>query len=163
MAAQPDVANRAQQFEPLPEHRRERWSRFGKWDETFFPNVVGLELEEVRADYARMRLPFRPELNQPAHVIHGGAIATLIDTVVVPAIGSAYDDFQVLLTIDLQIRFLGAGVETDLVAEGWITRRGRSIVFCQAEVRATKTGDVVAEGWMTYKVSAPRAASSPTG
>ena len=69
-----------------------------------FPNVVGLELEEVRIDYGRMRLPFRSELNQPAGMVHGGAIATLIDTVVVPAIGSAYDDFMVMLTIDLQIR-----------------------------------------------------------
>ena len=63
---------------------------------------------------------------------------------------------MVMLTIDLQIRYLGAANASDLVAEGWITRRGRSIVFCQAEVRAVDTGAVVAEGWMTYKVGAPR-------
>jgi uncharacterized protein (TIGR00369 family) len=148
--------SRAEQFAPLPPARAERWARFGKWDDRLFPNVVGLELEEVRIDYGRMRLPFRSELNQPAGMVHGGAIATLIDTVVVPAIGSAYDDFMVMLTIDLQIRFLGAAAGADLVAEGWITRRGRSIVFCQAEVRTVDTGGVVAEGWMTYKVSAPR-------
>ena len=148
--------NRADGFAPLPEARAARWSRFGRWEERFFPNVVGLELEEVRIDYARMRLPFRAELNQPAGVVHGGAIATLIDTVVVPAIGSAYDEFMTMLTLDLQIRFLGAATATDLVAEGWITRRGRSILFCQAEVRAVDTDTVVAEGWMTYKVSAPR-------
>ena len=154
--ATPGSVGRANRFDALPAARLERWSKFGKWEERYFPNVVGLELEEVRLDYARMRLPFRAELNQPAGVIHGGAIATLVDTVVVPAIGSAYDEFQVMLTIDLQLRFLGAAAGTDLVAEGWITRRGRSIIFCQAEVRAAETGDVVAEGWMTYKVSAPR-------
>ena len=89
MASPPPT--RAEQFDPLPADRAARWSRFGRWEERYFPNVVGLELEEVRLDYARMRLPFRPELNQPAGVVHGGAIATLIDTVVVPAIGSAYD------------------------------------------------------------------------
>lgn len=153
----PPPPTRAEQFAELPAARAERWSRFGKWDERLFPNVVGLELEEVRLDYGRMRLPFRSELNQPAGMVHGGAIATLIDTVVVPAIGSAYDGFTVMLTIDLQIRFLGAATASDLVAEGWITRRGRTIVFCQAEVRAVDTGAVVAEGWMTYKVSEPRA------
>jgi uncharacterized protein (TIGR00369 family) len=153
---------RAAQFAELPPDRAERWARFGKWDARLFPNVVGLELEEVRIDYGRMRLPFRSELNQPAGMVHGGAIATLIDTVVVPAIGSAYDEFMVMLTIDLQIRFLGAATGSDLVAEGWITRRGRSIVFCQAEVRAVDTGDVVAEGWMTYKVGAPRAGAPRT-
>jgi acyl-coenzyme A thioesterase PaaI-like protein len=44
-----------------------------------------------------------------------------------------------------------------------ITRRGRSILFCQAEVRAVDTGDVVAEGWMTYKVSAPRTGAATNG
>lgn len=150
------LPSRAEEFAPLPPPRAERWSRFGRWDVRYFPNVVGLELEEVRTDYARMRLPFRAELNQPAGVVHGGAIATLVDTVVVPAVGSGYDDFMVMLTIDLQIRYLGAAVGTDLVAEGWVNRRGRSILFCQAEVRAVDTGDVVAEGWLTYKVSAPR-------
>lgn len=148
--------SRASQHDVLPPERLERWSRFGKWDVTYFPTFVGLELEEVKLDYARMRLPFRPELNQPAGVIHGGAIATLIDTVVVPAVGSGYDDFMVMLTVDLQIRYLSAAVGTDLVAEGWVTKRGRSMLFVQAEVRGVDTGDVVAEGWMTYKVSAPR-------
>jgi uncharacterized protein (TIGR00369 family) len=161
--ATPPLPSRADQFEALPPARAERWSRFGSWTERYFPNVVGLVLDEVRTDYARMRLPFRPELNQPAGVIHGGAIATLIDTVVVPAVGSAYDDFVNMLTIDLQIRYLGAAVDTDLAAEGWITRRGRSILFCQAEVRAVDTGAVVAEGWMTYKVSGPRGDATTNG
>jgi uncharacterized protein (TIGR00369 family) len=159
----PILPSRAEDFAPLPDSRAERWSRFGTWTERYFPNVVGLVLDEVRTDYARMRLPFRSELNQPAGVIHGGAIATLIDTVVVPAVGSAYDEFMNMLTIDLQIRYLGAAVGTDLVAEGWITRRGRSILFCQAEVRAVDTADVVAEGWMTYKVSAPRTGAATNG
>lgn len=156
-----DHPNRAEQHEPLTGTRAERWNRFGKWERSYFPQVVGLELEEVRVDYARMRLPFRDELEQPAGVVHGGAIATLIDTVVVPAIGSGYDDFMQMLTLDLQVRFLGAAIRTDLVGEGWITRRGRSILFCQAEVRAAATGDTVAEGWMTYKVSPMRAGVEP--
>src|SRR6476619_3332438 len=137
MTEPPTAPGRSAQYEPLPATRAAHWSRFGKWEQRYFPNVVGLELDEVRVDY-------------------GGAIATLIDTVVVPAVGSAYDVFMNMLTIDLQIRYLGAAVRTDLVAEGWVNRRGRSILFCQAEVRAVDTGDVVAEGWLTYKVSAPR-------
>jgi acyl-coenzyme A thioesterase PaaI-like protein len=80
---------------------------------------------------------------------------TLIDTVVVPAVGAVYDQMPVMLTIDMQIRYLSAARCTDLVAEGWIVKRGRSIVFCQAEVVADPTGDVVAEGWLTYRVVVP--------
>ena len=75
----------ADRFELLPPHLAEPWSQFGRWEQVYFPSVVGLELEEVRSGYGRMRLPYRPELQQPAGVVHGGAIATLIDTVVVPA------------------------------------------------------------------------------
>ena len=85
----------ADRFPPLEGPVADRWAKFPRgWDRVYFPNLVGLELEEVRTDYARMRLPYRPELDQPAGVVHGGAIATLIDTVVVPAIGGHYDEPQ---------------------------------------------------------------------
>ncbi len=128
--------------------------------------MVGLVLEEVRTDYSRLRLPYRPELRQPAGVVHGGAIATLVDVCVVPALAGIYDEVPVLLTIDMQIRFLGAARDTDLIGEGWVTRRGRSVAFCQAEIRSERDNDVVAEGWLVYKISqrpptSPRIAGGP--
>jgi uncharacterized protein (TIGR00369 family) len=149
---------RAHLHRPLPPDRAALWSRFLSWDVRYFPNVVGLEAEEILTDYARLRLRYREELQQPAGVVHGGAIATLIDTVVVPAVGGAYDAVPLMLTIDLQIRFLSAARGEDLVAEGWITKRGRSTVFCQAEVRGGTSDEVIAEGWLVYKVSPPKPA-----
>jgi len=43
----------------------------------------------------------------------------------------------------------------DAVAEGWVTQRGRSIVFCRAEV-ATARGRPVATGSLIYKITPPR-------
>lgn len=147
------MTSRAEQFPPLPPEQLEPWSRFAKWDTVYFPQHLGIEVEELRVDYARMRLPFRPELNQPAGVLHGGAIATLVDTVVVPAVGSAYDGPRQMFTIDMQLRFLAPVVGEDAVAEGWITRRGRSIVYCDAEVRGA-SGTLAATATLVYKVSA---------
>jgi uncharacterized protein (TIGR00369 family) len=118
----------------------------------FFPTFLGAVLEEVRTDYARMRLPYRPELRQPAGVVHGGVIATLADTVVVPAVGSAYDEARQLFTVDMQVRYLAPIVEEDAVAEGWVTQRGRSLVFCDAEVRSA-SGTLAASATLVYKVS----------
>ena len=147
---------RADLHEPVSEATRALWMNgFGRWDRPVFPKLVGLQIEDVRRDYARMRLPYRPDLDQPAGVVHGGAIATLIDTVVVPAIAGVYDEMPIMLTIDMQLRYLGAVREADIVAEGWITKRGRSVVFCQAEVRSDPDGEVVAEGWLTYRVIVP--------
>ena len=147
---------RAQSFPPLPEHLVTRWAPFPNWDRTYFPNVVGLVVEEIRTDYCRMRLPYRPELEQPAGVVHGGAIATLIDTVVVPAVGQAYELGWMYVTVTMDIQYLGAVVGEDAVAEGWVEQRGKTLVFCAAEV-TNASGKRVAKGSLTYRVGPPRA------
>ena len=154
MTSEP-LAPNASRFPPAPAEIAERWARFGHWDRRYFPNVVGLELEEVRTDYARMRLPFRAELEQPAGMVHGGAIATLIDTVVVPAVGQAYGEGWAYITIQMDVRYRTAIVGQDAIAEGWVEQRGRTIVFCRAEVRAAD-GTVAADGVLVYTVRPPR-------
>jgi uncharacterized protein (TIGR00369 family) len=144
--------NRAEQFATLPPERVAHWSRFGKWNTVYFPQLLGFDLEEVRLDYARMRAPYRPEFRQPAGVVHGGVIATLLDTVVVPAVGAAYEVQPELFTIDMQLRYLAPIVDEDLVAEGWVVRRGRSIVYLDAEVRGG-SGVLAATATLVYKVS----------
>jgi len=146
---------RADRFDPLPDDVATRWSTFGRWERTYFPKLVGLVVEEHKVDYCRMRLPYRPELEQVAGVVHGGAIATLIDTVVVPAVGAAYDRDWGYVTVAMDIQYLGAITGEDAVAEGWVTQRGRSIVFCKAEV-ATASGRAAATGSLIFKITPPR-------
>jgi uncharacterized protein (TIGR00369 family) len=147
-----ELAPNAGRFDPLPPDKAALWSTFGAWEREYFPSWLGLRVEEIRQDYARMRLPFRPELEQTAGVVHGGAIASLIDTTVVPAIGSAYDVKPDFLTVSMNVQFLGAVREEDTVAEGWVEQRGRSIVFCRVEVRGATTGRLTANGTLIYKV-----------
>src|SRR3546814_16899093 len=61
------VAPHASRFAPLDDPElAARWAKFPQgWDRPFFPKFMGLQLEEIRTDYARMRLPFRPEPEQP--------------------------------------------------------------------------------------------------
>ena len=156
MTATPEpTAPNAARFAPATPEVAARWARFGHWDRRYFPDVVGLELEEVRTDYARMRLPYRPELDQPAGVVHGGALATLIDTVVVPAVGQAYAADWAYFTIQMDVRYRTAVIGQDAVAEGWVEQRGRTVVFCRAEVRAAD-GTVAADGTLVYTVRPPR-------
>ena len=147
---------RADHFDPLPDEVAARWSTFGRWERTYFPRLVGLVVEELKVDYCRMRLPYRPELEQVAGLVHGGAIATLIDTVVVPAVGQAYAPDWAYFTIGMNIRYIGVVARQDAIAEGWIEQRGRTLVFCRAEVR-TEDGNLAADGTLTYTVRPPRA------
>jgi uncharacterized protein (TIGR00369 family) len=150
----PDLAPNASRFPPLAEERRVRWDSWLTGEDPMYSRLVGFFLEEVRQDYARLRLPYRPELRQPAGVVHGGAIATLIDSVVVPAIGSGYDERPAMVTVSMLVQYLGAVVEQDVVAEGWVTRRGRTIVFSSAEARTAGDGKLVATGELIYSIRA---------
>lgn len=147
---------REDSFEPLSPETAARWARFGEWDRVYFPRLVGLRVESIRIGYCRMRMPFRPELEQPMGIVHGGAIATLIDAVVVPAIGSAYGNDVGYSTVDMHVQYRSALVGEDAVAEGIVTKRGRSIVFCEVTVTGADSAKTIARGSLTYHVSTMR-------
>lgn len=129
--------------------------RFARPGTTLFPQLVGLQIEDVRTDYCRMRLPFRAELRQAGGIVHGGAIATLLDSVIVPAVGGVLPKEARFSTVDLHVQFIGAVRDEDLVAEGWVTRRGRSVAFCESEAVAATSGRTVGKAMLTYHVVAP--------
>lgn len=147
---------RAAEFEALDEEQQTRWKRFGRAGSTTYPALLGLVVEEVRVDYCRMRLPFREELLQAGGMVHGGAIASLLDSVVVPAVGAVLSPEAVYSTVDLHVQYLrgisgGDGAE-DAVAEGWVVRRGRRTVFCESHAVGATSGRLLAKSVLTYDV-----------
>lgn len=148
--------SRAEQHPPLAPDVAQRWSRFGREGAELYVNLLGLQVEEIRTDYCRMRMPFTASLRQAAGVVHGGAIASLLDSVVVPVVGSAYGPEARFSTVDMHVQFLSALVDDDAVAEGWIVKRGGRTVFCEAEAVAARSGTVIARSMLTYSVSLPR-------
>jgi uncharacterized protein (TIGR00369 family) len=146
--------SRAEKFAALPDEVAARWLKFGSWDRAFFPTLLGMTVQEVRVDYCRMLMPYKPELDQPQGLVHGGAIASLLDCVVVPAVGAAYAREVRFSTVDMHVQYMSAAKQEDLVAEGWVTKRGRSVVFCESEATSAATGKVVARSVLTYNVSA---------
>lgn len=155
-AAEPDpTAPNAARFGPLPEHVLERWSKFCTHD-GYFPDRMGMTVEELRRDYSRLRLPWRAMFRQRTGVMHGGVIAALVDTTVVPAIAAHYEGSPHMGTIHLGAQYLRPVVDRDLVAEAWVEHRGRSVVYCRAEVRSVGSGgavDLVATATLVFKVS----------
>ncbi|HUS41518.1 MAG TPA: PaaI family thioesterase [Ilumatobacteraceae bacterium] len=147
------MTGRADQYDPLPDEPAARWAKYGRSDTVYYPMLLGLEVEEVRIDYCRMRLPFKPELLQPGGVVHGGAIASLMDAVLVPAVGSVLSRDDRYSTVDLHVQYIGAVRDEDVVAEGWVTKRGRSVVFCESEALGAASGRLIARSVLTYNVS----------
>jgi uncharacterized protein (TIGR00369 family) len=151
---------RADLYEELDPETRDRWMRYGRPDgakDDVFATLIGLEVEDVRRDYCRIRMVYRPELMQASGMMHGGAIASLLDSVLVPAIGSTLPRDSRYSTVDLHVQFMEAVVASDVVAEGWVVRRGKRVVFGQAEARAATTGRLAATAVLTYSVAPPPA------
>jgi uncharacterized protein (TIGR00369 family) len=105
---------------------------------------LGLSFEEIRLGYARLRLAHRAELEQAGGIIHGGAIASALDTVVLGAILSMFEERpHRAATIDLHVHFIESVSGEDVIAEARLRRLGKSITFAEAEAR-TEGGRVLA-------------------
>ncbi len=153
------VPVRADVHDPLDAEARARWQRYGQSEQTIYPRLLGFEIEDVRVDYCRMRMPFKPELLQAAGMVHGGAIASLLDTVVVPAVGATLPKGAAYSTVDMHIQFVrpipGGDRAEDAVAEGWVVKRGRTTAFCESEAYGASSGKLLAKSVLTYALAFP--------
>ncbi|WP_342164312.1 PaaI family thioesterase [Methylobacterium sp. SD21] len=97
-----------------------------------FVRFCGIEALDVTEGRTRLRLVMRPEHSNNLGIAHGGIVCTLLDV----AMGTAarLTAGCPVVTLDMQTRFLNPGRGT-LEAVGRVTRGGRSILFCEAEIR----------------------------
>jgi len=118
-----------------------------------FVRWMGLRFEEIRLGYARLRLSHRSELNQGEGVVHGGAIASAIDTAVIGAVLSTLATRpRRLVTVDLHVHYLDAVAEEDVVAEARVRRRGKTIAFVEVDAH-TPAGREIAHGEVSCLVA----------
>jgi uncharacterized protein (TIGR00369 family) len=117
-----------------------------------FAKELGIELVDLRLDHAELRLPWSPRLATMGDVVHGGAIATLLDTA---GMAAAWSDDTVPenlagATVSMSVSFAAAARASDLTARATVVRRGHSLCFC--EVTVLDAGDsVVAHGSMVHR------------
>lgn len=125
------------------------------------PGHLGIELRELGVDRAELLLPYDPRLATLGDVIHGGAIATLIDTAGMAATWADDAPAPTLAgaTITMNVDFVSAARGCDLLATATVVRRGRSICFTEVTV-TDPAGDVVARGSVVQRFGSGEA---PTG
>ena len=119
-----------------------------------YARKLGAVCEEVAVDHVVMRLPWTPDHTTIGDMIHGGAIASLVD-IAATAVCWATPDLAPGArgtTIGFSISYLNAGRAQDLLATGRVVQRGRSIVIAEVDVRGVD-GKHVARATVTYKRS----------
>jgi uncharacterized protein (TIGR00369 family) len=117
-----------------------------------FGRELALELVGIERDQAEVVMPFRPALATYGDVIHGGAIATLLDVAATAAAWSGAEDGVVRgATAALSVTYLRAARGADLRARARVARRGRNLCFMEIEA-APEGGGAVAKALATYKL-----------
>jgi uncharacterized protein (TIGR00369 family) len=99
-----------------------------------FARLLGLELDEVGSGTATLSLNIRPELKQNQGVVHGGVIASLIDTATAFAILSQLETGERVTTVDLTISYLRPITSGRITAVAKVLRAGRRLFVVSAEV-----------------------------
>ncbi len=117
-----------------------------------YHRLLGLEMVSAAPGEVVVRMPVRPELlagdDEGGQYVHGGAIASLIDTAgdfaVIATVG--YD----VPTIDLRVDYLRPATGGALTATARTVKAGRSLALADVEV-TSEDGTVVAVGRGAFK------------
>jgi len=123
----------------------------------FFPTSpfvrhLGMQLTDMQPDIATLTLPFVDSVITIGSIVHGGAIATLIDTA---AMVAAWCNDEIPAnqrgsTASMTVAYLAPAEHEDIQATARVLRRGHSLVYLDVEVQSA-SGKSIAKGLVTYK------------
>ncbi|HZP30244.1 MAG TPA: PaaI family thioesterase [Acidimicrobiia bacterium] len=124
------------------------------WEERIPFNVLcGFRVTRWDADGVTMEARYEERLGNSQGTLHGGVLATLVDTAANGAVaaGDDYVEGSSMATVDLSMQYLAA-VRDRVVVHASCARRGRQLTF--VDVTAVgPDGDLVARGLVTVRVA----------
>jgi uncharacterized protein (TIGR00369 family) len=130
---------------PNPEYIREL---IGIVNTSPFPDHMSMRLSAIELDKAVIELRTGPCHLQPYGIVHGGVLATLIDTATFWAVYMRIPEESGLVNIDLKLNYLRPVESGLLIAEGRAIRSGNSISYAETNVLNEKR-ELVAHGTST--------------
>src|SRR5687767_11664836 len=118
-------------------------------DSVPFAKLLGIELDDISNGTATLGLNISEQLTQNHGVVHGGAIASLIDTATAFAIIPLLAPQERVTTVDLTISYLRPLTEGRIRATAKVVRAGRRLFVVSAEV-FDKDGKLATTALSTY-------------
>ena len=119
-----------------------------------FMKHLGMEFVEGGEGYAKIRLRYQDENSTMGKALHGGAIASLIDTTGAMAAWTTAEIGTPKYfgsTVGVNVNYLSGAIGEDIFAEGRILKRGKEIIY--SDVRVTnEAGKILAQGTVVYRI-----------
>ena len=113
-----------------------------------YPALIGMKFGALDFDSCRIELTLRESHMQPFGIVHGGVLATLIDTATFWAAFMRLPEDAGLVNVDLKLNYLKAVMRGRLRAEGRCLRAGKQISYTIASVY-DEDDELVAHGTST--------------
>ena len=115
---------------------------------------LGMEFVEGDEGYCKVRLRFQKENSTAADALHGGAIASLIDTTGAMAAWTTAEMGSPRYfgsTVGINVNYLSGVIGEDCYAEGRVLKRGKELIY--SDVRVTNpAGKLCAQGTVVYRI-----------
>ena len=99
-----------------------------------FAERLGAEVTSTAAGKATVTFEARDEHLNAAGTLHGGVLATLVDTAMGMAVRSATDDDDVPATSQLTVTYLRPGKPGPLSVRAQVRTSGEHLTVCDADV-----------------------------
>jgi uncharacterized protein (TIGR00369 family) len=99
-----------------------------------FAGRLGAHVEAADDGSARIAFEVTDEHLNPAGTLHGGVLATLVDTAMGTAVRTATGDDDVPATSQLTVTYLRPGTTGPLSVTARVRTRGEHLTVCEAEV-----------------------------
>jgi uncharacterized protein (TIGR00369 family) len=99
-----------------------------------FAGRLGAVVTGTEEGTARLEFEATDEHLNQAGTVHGGLLATLVDTAMGTAVRSATDDGDVPATSQLTVTYLRPGTPGRLTVEARVRTRGEHLTVCEADV-----------------------------
>ena len=131
--------------------KHDRYSREGilAFAEQFpFFRLIGLDVVDVGPGWSKTSLTHRDDLTQPAGIMHGGVISSLIDTGIAHALmmtdrlTELRREGGALVSVDLRVKFFRPVSQGTIVCEAKVVRLGRQLVHAEAVVTGEDAKEV---------------------
>src|SRR3954464_11882901 len=101
-----------------------------------FDELIGTEWLDDDPDHALLRLQVRDDLKQPAGLLHGGVLSSLVESLCSRSTALAvYKDGMAAMGQSIQVNFLRPITEATVEGRARARHRGRSTWVWEAEVR----------------------------
>ncbi len=121
-----------------------------------FFRLMGIVVVSLGEGKATLSMEVRDDMLNGEGFLQGGMFTALADEAMVLAIYTLLDKHQVIATISESTSFMrGAGPRMVLVAEGRIIKKGRRVVFSEADVRLEGQHDIIARSSASFAISTP--------